>query len=73
MTIWTLQDAERRFDEIVQRALDIDAQEIDVGDGRTVTVINSAELRRLQSKQPKSLVEFLLESPLRGFDIGPRD
>jgi prevent-host-death family protein len=72
MTVWALQDAKNRLSEVVRQALASGEQEITVRGEAAVTVIATSELRRLR-QQPQSLVDFLLESPLRGLDIPARD
>ena len=72
MTVWTLQDAKDNFAYLAQQALSSGEQEITVEDGRRVTVIASAELRRLR-QQPQNLADFLLASPLRGLHIPARN
>ncbi len=72
MTTWALQDAKNRLSEVVRLALSDGAQEITVRGEAAVTVIATSELRELRSRHT-SLADFLLESPLKGLELPPRD
>ena len=72
MQIWPLQDAKNRLSELVRKALSEGEQEISVRGETAVTVIATAELRKLR-QQNSNLGDFLLNSPLQNFLIPERD
>ena len=74
-SIWELQDAQRKFDEMIDQALTQGAQII-IRQGKEtvketvkemVVVISFEEYQRLTNHG--SLAQFLLESPLAGSDL----
>lgn len=66
--IWQLQEAKSKFSKLVERALANGAQIITRRGQKTVVLLPYEEYERL-IKQPDSLAEFLLTSPLRGADL----
>jgi prevent-host-death family protein len=66
--IWQLQVAKSKFSELVEQALVNGAQIITRRGQKTVVLLPFEEYERL-IKQPDSLAEFLLASPLRGADL----
>jgi prevent-host-death family protein len=72
---WQVQSAKARFSEVFRRARTEGPQRITRQGKDAVVMIAEEEYERLKgkSRQPKSLVEFLRNSPLRGlnFDRDP--
>jgi len=67
---WSLQDAKAHFSELVRLAETRGAQRITKHGRDSVVVIPSAEYARLQGKKTRpSLLEALLNSPLKGTGI----
>ena len=66
--IWQLQVAKSKFSELVEQALINGAQIITRRGQNTVVILPFEEYERL-IRQPDSLVEFLLASPLHGADL----
>lgn len=70
MASWQLQDAKARLSELVKKAATEGPQEITVHGKPAVVVLSNAEFLKLKGgKQEQSIVDFLLNSPLRGLDI----
>lgn len=70
MASWQLQDAKARLSELVKKATTEGPQEITVHGKPAVVVLSNAEFLKLKGgKQEQSMVDFLLNSPLRGLDI----
>ena len=70
MASWQLQDAKARLSELVKKAATEGPQEITVHGKPAVVVLSSAEFEKLKGgKQEQSIVDFLLNSPLKGLDI----
>lgn len=70
MTRWQLQEAKAKLSELVKKAVTEGPQEITVHGKPSVVVLSQSEFEKLTAKKDKpSLVDFLLNSPLRGLDI----
>ena len=65
---WQYDDAESRFEEVVDRALNEGPQTIALPGEQSVVVVSSAEYAGAQEARD-SLVTFFRNSPLRGLDI----
>ena len=65
MTSWKVAEANARFSELIDRALQEGAQEITRHGKRAVVVVSAKEWDRRAGRK-ESLVEFLEKSPLRG-------
>lgn len=63
--IWTMQDAENRFGEIVDRAMK-DGPQLVTRRGRDAVVVVSATEFRKMTQPTESLLEFMQLSPLYG-------
>jgi prevent-host-death family protein len=66
-TSWTVADAKAQFAEIVERAQY--APQTITKNGKPSVVVVSAEEWLRKTRRKGMLVEFLLESPLRGSDL----
>lgn len=70
MNSWQLQEAKARLSELVKKATTEGPQEITVHGRPSVVVLSQAEFEKLTKKDAKpNLVDFLLNSPLRGLDL----
>lgn len=65
MTIWQLQDAKDRLDEVIERALTEGPQVITRHGVEVVVVIPCSGFREMVASQT-TLADFFLNSPLRG-------
>ena|ERR1700674_2511787 len=68
---WQLQNAKARFSEVFRRARSEGPQRITRQGKDAVVMVAEEQFERLagKSRQPKSLVEFLRNSPLRGVNL----
>ena len=68
---WQLQSAKARFSEVFRRARSEGPQRITRQGKEAVVMVAEEQFERLagKSRQPKSLVEFLRNSPLRGVNL----
>jgi antitoxin Phd len=68
---WQLQTAKAQFSEVVRRALAEGPQHITRRGKEEVVVIPAEQFERMTATQtqPKSLVQFLRESPLAKFKV----
>jgi antitoxin Phd len=68
---WQLQTAKARFSEVFRLARSRGPQHITRQGKEAVVMISEEEYEELmgRSRQPKSLVQFLRESPLAGVDL----
>jgi antitoxin Phd len=68
---WQIQSAKARFSEVFRRARSEGPQRITRQGKEGVVMVAEEEYERLVSKsrQPKSLVDFLRNSPLRGVNL----
>jgi prevent-host-death family protein len=68
---WQLQTAKARFSEVFRRARTEGPQWVTKQDKEAVVILPAEEFEALtaRAKQPKSLVQFLRESPLTGSGI----
>jgi antitoxin Phd len=68
---WQLQTAKARFSEVFHRARTEGPQRITRLGKETVVMVAEEEFDRLtrESHEPKSLVQFLRQSPLAGVDL----
>ena len=68
---WQLQTAKARFSEVFRRAFSEGPQLVTRGGKEAVVIVPAEEFERLKkrARQPKSLVEFFAQSPLRGSGI----
>ncbi len=68
---WQVQSAKARFSEVFRRARTEGPQRITRQGKEGVVMIAEEQYDRLvgKSRQPKSLVEFLRNSPLRGVNL----
>src|SRR6202521_6235327 len=68
---WQLQTAKARFSEVFRRARSEGPQRITRQGKDAVVMVAEEQFERLagKSRQPKSLVEFLRNSPLRGVNL----
>jgi antitoxin Phd len=62
MRKWKLEDAKNRFSEVVRRAREHEPQLVTRNGHDAVVVVSAEEYARLTA--PRSLVDFLRESPL---------
>jgi len=62
MKTWKLEDAKNRFSELVRLALDHEPQRVTRGGRDAVIVVSAKDYEDLVA--PRSLVEFMRESPL---------
>lgn len=62
MHTWKLEDAKNRFSEVVRRAVEHEPQLVTRNGREAVVVVSAEDYERLVA--PKSLVQFLRESPL---------
>ena len=70
MQRWQLQEAKARLSELVKKATTEGPQEITVHGRPSVVVVSQAEFEKLTKKDEKpNLVDFLLNSPLKGLDL----
>jgi antitoxin Phd len=69
--VWQLQTAKARFSEVFRLARNEGPQHITRQGKEAVVMISKEEYEELarKSHQPKSLVQFLRESPLAGIDL----
>ena len=67
-TTWTLQNAKKRFSEVLEQAVCQWPQTI-TRRGKATAVLVSAEMFRVISGAQGNLVEFLRKSPLRGVKL----
>lgn len=65
--IWSLQEAESHFSEVVERALEDGPQTV-IRHGREAVVIVSASQYKKMIHPKESLAEFMRRSPLYGAD-----
>ncbi len=66
--IWQLQEAKSRFSEVVEKALAQGVQIVTRRGRKTVVILPYDEYQRM-IKPEDSLVQFLLDSPLRGSSL----
>jgi prevent-host-death family protein len=68
---WQIQSAKARFSEVFRKARNEGPQRITRQGKEGVVMIAEEQYDRLvgKSRQPKSLVEFLRNSPLRGVNL----
>jgi len=68
---WQIQSAKARFSEVFRRARTEGPQRITRQGKEGVIMLSEEQYDRLvgKSRQPKSLVDFLLDSPLRGVNL----
>jgi antitoxin Phd len=68
---WQFQTAKARFGEVVHLARTIGPQRITRQGREGVVIVAEEEYERLTARahRPKSLVQFLRESPLAGIDL----
>jgi len=66
--VWQLQEAKNQFSLVVDNALTKGPQTVTRHGEPTVMVISVAEFMRTR-KPEKTLVQMLLDSPLRGLDL----
>ena len=66
--VWQLQEAKKRFSEVVDLALREGPQEISRDGKRAVVVVSCEEFERMK-RGSESLVDFLRKSPLRGLEL----
>jgi prevent-host-death family protein len=66
--IWQLQEAKSRFSELVEKALAQGVQIVTRRGRKTVVILPYDEYQRM-IKPEDSLVQFLLDSPLRGSSL----
>lgn len=66
--IWQLQEAKSRFSELVEKALAQGVQIVTRRGRKTVVILPYDEYQRMV-KPEGSLVQFLLDSPLRGSSL----
>lgn len=72
MRTWKLEDAKNRFSEVVRRAVEHEPQLVTRNGREAVVVVSAEDYERLVA--PKSLVQFLRESPLaEAFSAGDLD
>lgn len=64
---WAMQDAENRFSEVVDRAME-DGPQMVTRHGRDAVVVVAANEYRKMTQPAGSLVEFMRRSPLYGAD-----
>ena len=65
---WQLQEAKNRFSEVVNEAVERGPQIVTRNGVETVVILSVADFRRLRRRE-SSLVEFFMESPLKGADL----
>jgi prevent-host-death family protein len=63
--IWTVASAKAKFSEVVERAMSEGPQAVTRNGKEAVVVVSAAEWKR-RTKPKESLVEFFMNSPLRG-------
>lgn len=68
MLTWQVQEAKNKFSEVIERASHGDPQVI-TKHGAEVAVVISIEQYKSMQARSRSLVEFLLDSPLSGSGI----
>lgn len=68
---WQIQSAKARFSEVFRRARTEGPQRITRQGKEGVIMVSEEQFDRLvrKSRQPKSLVDFLRNSPLRGVNL----
>ena len=68
---WQIQSAKARFSEVFRRARAEGPQRITRQGKEAVVMVAEEQFERLvgKSRQPRSLVEFLRNSPLRGVNL----
>jgi len=68
---WQIQSAKARFSEVFRRARTEGPQRITRQGKEGVIMLSEEQYDRLvgKSRQPKSLVDFLRDSPLRGVNL----
>jgi antitoxin Phd len=68
---WQLQSAKARFSEVFRKARTEGPQRITKQGKEAVVMIAEEQFQRLagKSRQPRSLVDFLRRSPLRGVNL----
>jgi len=68
---WQLQTAKAQFSEVFRRALAEGPQYVTRQGKEAVVILPAAEFEKLQARarQPRSLVDFFAESPLRGSGV----
>lgn len=64
---WTLQDAKKHFDEVVDCALEDGPQTV-TRHGREAVIVVAANEYRKMTQPSESLAEFMRRSPLYGAD-----
>ncbi|HVR27992.1 MAG TPA: type II toxin-antitoxin system Phd/YefM family antitoxin [Thermoanaerobaculia bacterium] len=62
---WQLQEAKNRFSEVVNEAVERGPQIITRNGVETVVILSLADFRKLRQRT-STLVEFLMDSPLKG-------
>jgi prevent-host-death family protein len=65
---WQLQDAKKRFSELVDRAISSGPQIVTRWGKEVVVILSKDEYRGLTARQ-SSLVDFFRESPLVGLEL----
>ena len=65
---WQLQEAKSKFSQVVNRALQDGPQFVTRHGEEVVVVLSVSDYRKLTNPKP-SLLELLLNSPLRGSDL----
>jgi prevent-host-death family protein len=66
--VWQLQEAKKRFSEVVDLALREGPQEISRHGKKAVVIVSCEEFNRMK-RGSESLEEFLRKSPLRGLEL----
>ena len=71
MKTWQLQNAKARFSELFRRARAEGPQYVTRAGKETVVVVPAEQFAELvaRKRQPRSLVEFFRNSPLRGTEL----
>ncbi len=71
MRTWQLQEAKAQLSDLVKRATSEGPQAITVHGKSAVVVLSQEEFEKLSktTSEPENLVDFLLNSPLRGANI----
>jgi antitoxin Phd len=69
--IWQLQEAKAKFSELFRRARAEGPQYVTKSGREKVVVLPSEQFEKMvhRARQPKSLVEFFQQSPLRGLNL----
>src|SRR5947209_9835206 len=69
--LWQFQTAKERFSQVFRLARNEGPQHISRQGKETVVMISNEQYEELvgRSRQPKSLVQFLRESPLAGIEL----